>query len=168
MLNNVTVSELVQHHIQTVSAPFATKHHLKLDEILADYAREVMLNTRHSNGVSYEDKILKVIQLILDNSLKADIVMELMRRSSIPWSLELQHEIDIAPSYFPSNMKEDFGLQLKLMNVKLMLQRYDINNFNVADTKLATKLVPFILKRVDMKSAVEDAQQVYSLLTLVY
>ena len=157
MLDNVQVPEMIAKHVQTVTGPFAKKHGLKLDEALVDYSKDVMNNPRQS-GHPAESKILSIIQLVTSSTLKIELLLEVMRRSSIPWSADLQQEIDCAPSYLPKNMEEDFGLQIKLMNVKLMLQRYDINHFNVADTKLALKLVPFILARVDKESAFEDAK----------
>ena len=157
MLDNVQVPEMVAKHVQTVTGPFAKKHGLKLDEVLVDYSKDVMNNPRQS-GHHPESKILSIIQLVTSSTSKIELLLEVMRRSSIPWSADLQQEIDIASSYLPNNLEDDFGLQMKLMNVKLMLQRYDINHFNIADTKLALKLVPFILARVDKETAFEDAK----------
>ena len=159
MLDNIDVPELLANHVETISKPFAQKHKLIMDEVLGDYCRELMANTRVSLAAS-QIKVLNLMDLIECQTIKADILLEVMRRSTIPWSQELKLEIDQAPKYFPSSLMEDFQLQLKLMNVKLMLQRYDINNFNVADTKLAIKLVPYILKQVYKETAVEDAKMV--------
>jgi hypothetical protein len=49
--------------------------------------------------------------------------------------------------------------QHKLMKLKLMVQKYGIKSFNVSDTNLALKLIPFILKHVEFTDAIADAMQ---------
>ncbi|KAJ3000086.1 hypothetical protein HDV02_000734 [Globomyces sp. JEL0801] len=155
LIDRIQAPELIPNTIEKHVVPFITKHQLPLDQILQSYY--------------WEGRVLVVLNMITSIDTKGEVLLECMRRSPIPWSENLDIQImevrtlDFLKKQL-SNVVGPFQGEIteqhKLMKLRKMIQGYGINSFNVSDLQLAKRLIPYILKRVDSLTAVEDAFQV--------
>jgi hypothetical protein len=161
LIDRIHAPELIPTEISRHVKTYCKLKMLDLDQILHEYCKSTLSHSMFAvwnNGV--ESKFLAIMKCINDPSMVTDILLELMRRTTIPWSKNLQQEFDRAPSFVPARQIEEFNEQLKLMKLKEMLRKYGIEKFNVSDVKMALKLVPFILRNLDHADAIHDAIEV--------
>jgi hypothetical protein len=168
ILDRVTVPELLDSCIENHLKPFSSKHLINLDQVLVDYCKELM-DSKISTFSVWEPRVLRLLPQIKARSDRVFAILGMMRRSPIPWS----EELDLLINFTISNISQIAAIdsenrqalqhqelleQYKLMRLKTMLsERYGVKKFNVADITLAKKIVPFILKHVDQRDAIQDA-----------
>lgn len=136
--------------------PYALRHSLSLNALLYDYCLEMMMSNATS---SYEARILTLMDLLTSSDTQSQILIELMRRTAIPWSDSLDGKITSALQDTLSINYDELNEQYKLITLKRMILQYGINDFNVSDIDMAKRLVRYILFRCDKESAVSDALQ---------
>jgi kinetochore-associated protein 1 len=160
-LERVSAPELLPIAISTNVAPFCEKHNLQLDEVLSEYCKEGM-DSSDGHFTSYsiwEPRVLTLLDEISNSNLKYSILLDVMRRTCIPWSQSLEMHIQNMLKLSELRTWAESVEQYKLMRLKAMVQRYGIKTFNVADTKMANRLVPYILRHTDILTAIEDSIQ---------
>jgi hypothetical protein len=161
LLDRVHATELLTDQVMNHVEPFVKKHGLSLCHVLTDYCKEVMdggaNKTKNSNN--WQSRVLTLLNLVRDPSFKAMLLLDAMRRSPIPWSSEMEKQILSVAAKVNPKLKEEINEQFKLMKLKLMVQKYGVKNFNVSDMNLASRLIPFILRHVEINDAIGDAIQ---------
>lgn len=158
MIDRVLTSEMLPQAITKHITPFCKSHFLVLDDVLLDYCKEIMdcSSGPFAQFSRWESRVLVLIDLIQNKTIQSDLVLDVMRRTPIPWSVHLGLVMD-SMVLTGTRTHQEFCEQHKLMKLKAMTLRYGIKKFNVSDMKLAQRLVPFILKHVDVIEAVPDA-----------
>lgn len=81
---------------------------------------------------AWEPRILAILPKIKDQSINIDLVLEVLRRCSIPWSTDIQTLIDNTLNC-TSRRVQELQEQYDLMKLKLMLLRYGIQNADISD-----------------------------------
>jgi hypothetical protein len=161
LLDRVHAPELLVDQVKNHVEPFISKHGLSLCHFLTDYCKEVMEGTANltSSSRNWQPRVLILLALVREPTFKASILLDAMRHSPIPWTAELEQQIESVRSEVNPKLEEEIDEQFKLMKLKLMVQKYGVKSFNVADVNLAVKLIPFILRHTDISDAISDALQ---------
>ncbi|KAJ1679849.1 hypothetical protein EV182_001205, partial [Spiromyces aspiralis] len=128
-------------------------------------------------GASWEPRVLVLLECLLESNLCDrrplhtcfEICLELMRRTSVPWSGAVEGTIqrflrlcESPPPTHPDirHQAAELREQYRLMCLKRMLLSYGIHSFNISRPKLAKNLVRRILKHTDKDGVVNDALQI--------
>ncbi|KAJ3342515.1 hypothetical protein HDU91_000530, partial [Kappamyces sp. JEL0680] len=161
LLERVGAPELMANAISVHLQPFCAKHGLLVDEILAEFCKQGMESCQglFSSFSTWEPIVLTILTAIQNKNLKYSILLDVMQRTTIPWSKSLESHIQTMLQFTELRSYQESLEQYKLMRLKAMVQTYGINKFNVSDTKLARRLVPFILRNLEATNAVADALQ---------
>jgi hypothetical protein len=95
------------------------------------------------NSGEWEDRLLAILDIISSAEVKGQLVLECMRRTSIPWSDALDSKMKtvhvlMQTLAIPSlRLHQELVDQLKLLELKKMILRYGVVNFNVSDLDMA-------------------------------
>ncbi|KAL2913082.1 hypothetical protein HK105_207427 [Polyrhizophydium stewartii] len=165
LIDRVAAPELLPSTVENHVKPYIMRHEeLSLPVLLSEYCQTVM-DTAVGSGkqISYESwepRVLAVVPLVRDSNLESDIILEMMRRTSIPWSAELDVQIRKCLDDATTNSHKDIVEQFRLMQLKVMMLHYGIASFNIGNMGLAKRLLRHILSQRDKRHALEDALQV--------
>ncbi|KAJ3023527.1 Kinetochore-associated protein 1 [Thoreauomyces humboldtii] len=169
LLDRVAAPELLGEAIEKHFAPYVTKNGLNLEELLAEYCVDLMDGSVSAgaqkaavNDSSWQARVLAILQCMEDLETKVDVVMELMKRTSVPWSEDVGDVFLETLRYPSSRRKDELREQYRLLKLKRMLVMYGIPSFNISDKTLAKALLPRILSRLEFPWAMKDAVQVVS------
>lgn len=139
---------------------YCKKHSIELEALLVDYCRE-MMDISHGPFVgNWEPRIIVLLEFIKSLESKAEVVLEAMRRTNVPWSDSLDKYIKLVISDNAIQFHQEINEQYKLMKLRKMILKYGIKNFSVTDIPMVKKIVPYILRQVDVLEALQDALQV--------
>jgi hypothetical protein len=156
LLARVAAPELLGSSIEKHFIPYVKRHDLNFDSVLAEYIMDIMerrgtksceffdllmdyMVALGTNGfdASWESEALTLIPFFNDRITKSEIVLEIMRRVSIPWSDDVEDMIQGALKQSQTKQVEEIQEQYRLMQLKRMLLRYDVRSFNISDLSLA-------------------------------
>jgi hypothetical protein len=162
LLDRVGAAELIPMAIANNFMPYVEKNDLNADELLSDYAMEVMddAKTTDLSGAAWETRTLTLLDAISVLDIKVDLILEMMRRSPVPWSQDVDMVIKQSLTWTSAQRVEEIREQYRLMLLKKMLLRHGIKLFNVADLSMAKELLHFIVSRTDLPDAMDDAMMV--------
>ncbi|KAH9273082.1 hypothetical protein BASA83_004659 [Batrachochytrium salamandrivorans] len=164
LLDRVAASELIPDAVNKHVKVYLARHDdLTLQAFLAEYCITVMDASIGRDQIFYawEARVLAIIPLIGDSNIESNIVLEIMRRTSIPWSADLDAQIQKVRLCDTSTQNNrDVAEQFRLMKLKKMMLKYDITSFNIANLSLAKRLLRHICKQTSELTAVHDALQV--------
>ncbi|KAJ3262603.1 Kinetochore-associated protein 1 [Boothiomyces macroporosus] len=150
MLDRVQSPDDILPHIQSHTKPYLKKHFISLNLFLVDYVKEMVQNAEY-----VETRIFPILSLIECQTYRSEILIELMRRSPIPWSDNL--DTLIKESLMMENkLSTDLAEQYKMMELKRMVKSYGVEKFNVADKVTALKIISLILSN-ESTCALQDA-----------
>ncbi|KAJ3186082.1 hypothetical protein HDU85_001000 [Gaertneriomyces sp. JEL0708] len=167
LIDRVAASELLSDAIGKHFIPYIERHGLHFNEVLSEYCTELMdgsLNASSMNSMadsSWHARVLAILSCMNDIDLKADVVMELMKRTPVPWNNDADAIFTDSLRWI-THRKEDLKEQYRLLRLKRMMLGYGISNFNISDKQLAKGLLPRILCCVEIPNAIHDALQVVS------
>ncbi|KAJ1918265.1 hypothetical protein H4219_002737 [Mycoemilia scoparia] len=193
MLDRVSSPERLHRAYKENFIPYVRRHDLDADTLIHEYVLELMDNpvsysytlekSNQPSGVgsgsnmSWEHLVLAILDCLTNQVYEekrspdtcADICLEIMRRTPIPWS----NEVDAMAKKFmsiceqpaleyPDLRKKEPELreQYRLMCLKKMLHTYNVQNFNISNIKMAKQLLYFIIKHTERDNALEDALKV--------
>ncbi|KAJ2492558.1 hypothetical protein IWW37_001313 [Coemansia sp. RSA 2050] len=97
-----------------------------------------------------------------------EIVLEVMRRSTIPWSSGIDATIEKCFLLFgvygdlEEDLKKcrlDISDQYRLMCLKRMLLSYGLHDFHISNTKMACPLLQWLVRKTDSSTIMSDALQ---------
>jgi hypothetical protein len=161
MIDRVGTDEFLAESITAHIVPFCKKHKLGIDSVIEEYCKDTMDSSvgPFASFTRWEPRVLFLADALQSLNAKYDLILEVMRRTPVPWSSELAERIDYMQSNTEGQLYLEFLEQYKLMMLKAMTLRYGIKKFNASDTKLAQQLVPFILQHVDTLEAIPDAMK---------
>lgn len=165
LLDRVAAPEMLKDAVDEHFKPYAQANDLSCDELLTEYAAEIMESAGSGSslaGSPWEARVLALVGCMQSVETKIETVLEVMRRAPVPWSAELDSTISEALTWTTVRRIDELREQYRLMQLKKMLLRYDISSFNVSDLALATGLMRHILSRTDMVNVMPDALQVVS------
>lgn len=164
LLDRVAAPEMLKMAVEEHFKPYAQKNDLSCDELLTEYAAEIMEGAGSSGlaGSPWEARVLALVGCMSSIETKIETLLEVMRRAPIPWSPELDAAVTEALSWTSVRRIDELQEQYRLMQLKKMLLKYDIASFNVSDLSLALGLMRHILSRTDMIDVMPDALQVVS------
>ncbi|ORX95635.1 hypothetical protein K493DRAFT_371980 [Basidiobolus meristosporus CBS 931.73] len=164
LLDRVAAPELLADTIEKHFKPYAEKNELSSDDLLVEYCMEVMDNGagigKTISNAPWEIRVLSILECIASAESRLDVVLELMRRTPVPWSETIDQVILKSLDGPTLRRTEELREQYRLMQLKSMLLRYGIKVFNISDLALAKGLVSYIAAQVDVETAMDDALQV--------
>ncbi|KAL1915878.1 uncharacterized protein VTP21DRAFT_6266 [Calcarisporiella thermophila] len=164
LVDRIAAPEVIPEAIEKNFAPYTEKNGLPHDELLMEYCIEVMDGAAKIGSTLFnapwEARVLAILKYIRSFEIRLDVVIELMRRTPIPWSDDVEATIQDMLSQQGLRRDEELREQYRLMRLKRMLLKYSIRSFNVSDFSLAKGLVKYLVNRTDIDSAMEDALQV--------
>lgn len=161
MIDRVDTNETLIESIATHIAPFCGKHDLIVDNVIEEYCKDTMDSSvgPFASFSRWEPRVLFLADALQNLNAKYDLILDVMRRTPVPWSSDLAERMEFMQSNTEAHLHLEFLEQYKLMMLKAMTLRYGIKKFNVSDTKLAQQLVPFILQHVEILEAIPDAMK---------
>ncbi|KAJ3272099.1 Kinetochore-associated protein 1 [Terramyces sp. JEL0728] len=136
----------IQQHIK----PYLTKNRVSLNLFLVEYAKDLI-----QESDDMELRVFPILSLIECQTYRSEILIDLMRRSPIPWS----HALDklIAEALKNENkLSTELSEQYRMMELKRMVKSYGVDKFNVSDKVTALKIISLILSN-DTDRAIDDA-----------
>ncbi|KAJ2856614.1 hypothetical protein GGI22_003762, partial [Coemansia erecta] len=98
----------------------------------------------------------------------SELILEVMRRSSIPWSSSVDSAIGNAISLFSHYASMDTEIsrchseikdQFRLMCLKRMLLSHGLSDFHIANTRMAYPLLQWLVRKTDDESIMADVLQ---------
>ncbi|RKO93327.1 rough deal protein C-terminal region-domain-containing protein, partial [Blyttiomyces helicus] len=171
ILARVAAPELLHDAIEKYFRPYVKRNDLNCEELLVEYCIEYMATTVPAktgtslsgptlSGAPWEARVLAIVESMQTLDAKVDVVLEVMTRTSIPWS-EPVGKLFTEALQWPAlrrtvDLKETYGL----LRVRLMLLSYGITSFNMSDKRRGKGLLYQILERTDKVLAMDDALQV--------
>ncbi len=126
LLDRIQAPEKMKDYVQTQLLPYLAKHAISLESLLYDYSFELFDSATIWGDL--EPRILAVISLVQSDQ-SDELVLECMQRTPIPWSAELDLLVQASLSKHDSRLRTQLHDQLKLMELKKMLIRYNIKSF---------------------------------------
>lgn len=81
-----------------------------------------------------------VLPSITNVDRQLDIALEILRRSPIPWSTDVDQLITKTLQLEGGRRNEEFKEQYELMRLKKMLLGYGVKEFNVSDVAYAKRM----------------------------
>ncbi|KAK9768761.1 hypothetical protein K7432_000363 [Basidiobolus ranarum] len=164
LLDRIAAPELLADTVEKHFKPYTMKNELSSDDLLVEYCMEVMDNGagigKTLSNAPWEVRVLSILECISSAESRLDVVLELMRRTPVPWSDTIDQVIIKSLEGPALRRTEELREQYRLMQLKSMLLRYGIKVFNISDLALAKGLVSFIAAQVDVETAMDDALQV--------
>ena len=162
LLDRVSAPELIPAAIEKHVKPYLAHHEdLPLKSLLSEYCEHVMDASIGSGNPSlfesFEARVLAVVPLIEDIHLESTVVLQMMRRTPIPWSNELDAQIQRCIKVTAARTHKDIVEQSNLLQLKRMMLGYSITSFNISNLGLAKRLLVHILKQTNKLDAVDDA-----------
>jgi hypothetical protein len=141
LLERETATETLQFAIDNHFMPYLIHHDLGSDDVLSDYATELLdvssMIDSASGGPSKEERISILLQNIKSPDIKSEIVLQLLRQTSLPWSERVNNLIDGVEALNGSRRYTELLELKKLMELKRTLFKYDVVNFNISDLSMA-------------------------------
>lgn len=92
-----------------------------------------------------EGRLLTLLTFMDHYESRVDVLLEMMRRSTLPWSNALDSLIQQSLGWPLHRRKEELHEQYRLMQLKKTLLKYDILSFNVSDTLQAKGNCRFVV-----------------------
>ncbi|KAJ3169831.1 hypothetical protein HDU88_000470 [Geranomyces variabilis] len=168
LLDRVAAPELLPDAIDKHFRPYVLQNGLSFEDLLAEYCIALMDGSLAAGGAcaladgSWQARVLAILQTMTDIDIKVDVVMELMKRTPVPWGAGVGEVFLQALRCTAARRNDELREQYRLLKLKRMLVSYGISTFNIADKNLAKSLLPRILSRLDFEHAIKDAFQVVS------
>ncbi|KAJ1980589.1 hypothetical protein H4R34_002402 [Dimargaris verticillata] len=162
LLHRVAAPDLVPQAISDHLLPYACRHHLDTDDLLVEYCLTVMDQSgTYLAGAPWESRALAVLPALQRWDTRLSVILELMRRTPIPWSAEVDAQINTMLQRFHQvRQGDELREQYRLMQLRKMLLTYGIRLFNISNMALAKGLVKYITAQVEVPTAMVDALQV--------
>ncbi|KAJ8323671.1 hypothetical protein O5D80_007560 [Batrachochytrium dendrobatidis] len=163
LVDRVAAPELIPSAIEKHIKPYLARHDdITVKVFLSEYCTTLMDSSigQEQSFQTWEPRVLAIVPLIGDSSIENDIILEIMRRTGIPWSADLDIHIKKRLKDTMVHNHRDIVEQFRLIQLKRMMLKYDITVFNIANMSLAKRLLRHICKQTDQISAVGDALQV--------
>ncbi|KAG1697307.1 hypothetical protein DVH05_016590 [Phytophthora capsici] len=126
-----------------------------IDLVLHDYITELAESIQCVQS-AVEDRILVLLDEIRNPDVRADATLALLRSALPPYSSALKSYANSC-SQWKTERLEEIEEHVRLMEIQDMLTKYGIKQFDVADTKSASRLVSHILNQVSKPTALTDA-----------
>ncbi|KAJ3414397.1 hypothetical protein HDV05_006671 [Chytridiales sp. JEL 0842] len=166
LLARVASLELLSDAVEKHFRPYVERHQLVDDNLFVEYCAELMdgavgVSTALSDA-PWETRVLAIVEHIQDQEQCARVILEVMRRTPVPWSTAVEKVIYEALSWKNLQQLDDLREQYRLMRMKRMILNYGLTDFNIAATQEAKSLLRFILAKTENTNAVRDAMQVIS------
>ncbi|KAJ3029823.1 UNVERIFIED_CONTAM: Kinetochore-associated protein 1 [Siphonaria sp. JEL0065] len=167
LLDRVASYELLPEAIENNFRPYVARHKLNSDYLLNEYCLEVMDKSvglgKILAGGPWETRVLSLLEFIADSEVRASILLELMYRTPVPWSENIDKKIVQAMQEKSSTRFQDIVEQYRLMRLKRTLLNHGVGHFNISDTSKSKSLLMFILAKNDSLSAMKEAMQIVSI-----
>ncbi|KAJ1929435.1 hypothetical protein IWQ60_001182 [Tieghemiomyces parasiticus] len=162
LLERVSAPHLLPEAITEHLLPYAARHGLDREELLTEYCLNVLDQPAATlAGASWEARVLVALPYLRRPDSRLTVGLELMRRTPIPWSPEVDALIrDLLRRFRDRRHGAELREQFRLMRLRRMLLRYGVKVFNVSNLALAKGLVRYITSQVNEPRALADALRV--------
>ncbi|CAM9688149.1 unnamed protein product [Lampetra fluviatilis] len=161
MLDQVAAPQLVAPTLERVVRPYLQERGLAYDSLLVHYIKD-LLERCSSRSMSlfetaWEAKAMAVVACMSDTDLIFDAVLQIMYKAVVPWSQAVQQLVQEHMQMHHPKVKllQD---SYRMMEMKMLLRRYGIRNFNLSNDKQAD--VMRCILRQDLPLSFEDALKV--------
>ncbi|KAK1944389.1 Kinetochore-associated protein 1 [Phytophthora citrophthora] len=155
MLDRVLDPESLQKEIEDHVRTYLEFSGIAVDPVLHDYVTE-LAESIQSPESAVEARILVLLDEIRNPDVRANATLALLRSVLPPYSPTLKNYANSC-SQWKTERLEEIEEHVRLMEIQDMLTKYGIKQFDVADTKSASRLVSHILNQVSKPTALTDA-----------
>ncbi|KAL3662180.1 hypothetical protein V7S43_012980 [Phytophthora oleae] len=155
MLDRVLDPESLKKEIEDHVRTYLGFCDVVIDPVLHDYVTELAESIQCPQS-AVEARILVLLDEIGDTDIRADATLALLRSALPPYSPALKCYANSC-SQWKTERLEEIEEHVRLMEIQDMLTKYGAKQFDVADTKSASRLVSHILNQVSKPSALTDA-----------
>ncbi|ETK73094.1 hypothetical protein L915_19926 [Phytophthora nicotianae] len=128
---------------------------VEIDPVLHDYVKELAESIQTPQSAE-ETRALVLLDEISDTNVRIDATLALLRSTLPPYSDALKKHAHNCTQW-KSERQDELEEHVRLMEIQDMLTKYGIKQFDIADTKSASRLVSHILNQVSIPSAFVDA-----------
>ncbi|KAJ1802461.1 hypothetical protein LPJ75_006181, partial [Coemansia sp. RSA 2598] len=172
-LDRVAAPELLGDAYKTHFLPYAQLHRLDHAQIAQQYCVDCMNTRKH-----WEPRVLQLMRCLSSECMDtgasvpmplttarmsalrayADIALEAMRRSAVPWSAPMDAAMESALQLLKlyadsdpeiSRLHLDAAEHIRLMRLKRMLMSYGLGDFHISNTRMALPLLQCLVRRTD-------------------
>ncbi|KAJ2707305.1 hypothetical protein FB645_000816 [Coemansia sp. IMI 203386] len=172
-LDRVAAPELLSDAFRTHFLPYTQSHRLDHAEIAQQYCIDCMNTRKH-----WEPRVLQLMRCLSSectgtdttvpmplttarmSALRAyaDVALEAMRRSVVPWSAPMDSAMTSAQKLLKlyadsdpdiARLSLDAAEHIRLMKLKRMLMSYGLGDFHISNTRMALPLLQCLVRRTD-------------------
>lgn len=162
MLDRVKAVDLIPRVINKCIRPYVKQHNLDEDTILYQYIADLVQRQNKAAyrvfGSSWESRAVSVINCISSVEYKCMATLQAIQKASVPLKSEMENLVAETVKLNHS-LVTSLKAQLKLVELKNILYKYDLGNHNITEGHSAQMLVRYILKS-GKQSALKDALEV--------
>lgn len=142
---------------------YLIRHELDHDGTLAHYVLDTLASAGQDwwayGEASWEDKLYAVISIISDAQVRAHCILECLRVAPVPWSPGTQAACNLGLSH-NSTLSCKLEDQRRLVDLKLVLRKYDLHLIRIDIAKNAEMMLENILSHDGRTDVLEDALHV--------
>ncbi|EEY65049.1 uncharacterized protein PITG_16511 [Phytophthora infestans T30-4] len=155
MLDRVCDAALLKNAMEKHVRKYLGFCGVKVDSVLHDYVTELAESVQTAQSTE-ELRALVLLEEISDINVRADATLTLLRSSLPPYSDALKRSAHNATQW-KTERREELQEHVRLMEIQEMLTKYGMTQFDIADTKSASRLVSHVLNQVSRPTAFVDA-----------
>lgn len=158
MLDRVSSPDLLREEIDNHVKKYLHFCDSHVDPVLRDYVAELAESIQTPQSTE-EARALVVLDAIDDVEIRADAALVLLRSLLPPYSQDLKRFARKGAMSWDTKRREEIEEHFRLMEIQDMLMAYGIKQFNIADSRNASRLLGHILAQISRPSALEDAMR---------
>ncbi|TDH71185.1 hypothetical protein CCR75_007347 [Bremia lactucae] len=147
-LDPISLRNEIQQHVRK----YLYSCDVDVDTILYEYVMELAENI----SMDLEGRVLVLLDEISDRSLRVDATLLVLRSAVPPYSEALKKYATDFKQWKTERFNE-IEDHVRSMEIRDMLIKYNIKDFNIADAKSAFRLMSHILTQVSQPTAFNDA-----------
>ncbi|XP_023210444.1 kinetochore-associated protein 1-like [Centruroides sculpturatus] len=161
ILDRLLGEETIKKAINDFLYPYMKENCLE-EAIFVKYIQDVLQFSQFSwwywEEAPWEEKIISIITCIQNEDCKLDAIIRTLSQAPLPWSLGIQkiYEEGLSTSCYRN---KELKIQKQLVQLKTVLIKYELRNYNFNEPHGAQRLVNYILS-LDRSSAMDDALEV--------
>jgi hypothetical protein len=147
LMNRVAAVELLQQAIDVHVLPYIQKHGLSKDDVMADYAAELMEKCKISEmaSSSTEPRVILILSNIASVDVRLNVLVHLLRQTAVPWSVAIDELLSSVDSFKSAQSFGELVELKKLMELKRTLYRYNVTSLNISDLSMANGIYALLL-----------------------
>lgn len=160
LLDRVSAHELFEQHIMEHFLPYTKTHGLDMENLLLEYAQELLSETEASQSMNnWEPRICTIFNQISKCDKKIDLLIDVLKHCSIPWTENIDQMIQTCREMEGGWRAHELKDQIRFIEIRKMLIDYGIEYFSISDSEESKSIIRHITCRVDQENSLNDALQ---------